>query len=251
MKINCLYLFLLVTLGGCGGSEGNSNIVPDIPLVPIEPGKPVVPDIPLVPIEPGKPVVPDIPLVPIEPGKPVVPDIPLVPIEPGQPVVPGIPGGPNEPVPPPTGLTITAIDGYLQNALFCIDNDDDGRCSEHDVLHKLTDSKGQVNLTAAELAVTGEGNFIIETLARTATNNSYTVDKDFPYAAMNKTMSLRAPTGWAVISPISDLVVAKMRTGLSQQQAQVIINQQLRDVGILDKNSHFRLDQDYIQYAND
>ncbi|MFD2179780.1 hypothetical protein [Veronia pacifica] len=133
------------------------------------------------------------------------------------------------------GAIITALDGYLYNALLCADDNDDGKCTENEVIKDrngellLTDKAGRID---AEVSLEDENRLATHPRLVTTFQSVYddtdvfTEDMDLPGQAM-KAVTLRAPSGAEIISPITDLVSAQMETGLTQKEAEKVVIESL------------------------
>ncbi|MDD1781968.1 hypothetical protein LRP49_12385 [Enterovibrio sp. ZSDZ35] len=156
------------------------------------------------------------------------------------------------------GVIITAMDGYLKNALLCADDNSNGICEAGEVIkdtdgHALrTDEKGHID---AKISLDDEKR--LETSARLiATIQSLdpdseviTEDMDLPGQAM-KAVTLRAPAGSEIASPITDLVVSKMQStdttvGLSKEDAEKAV---IASLGGLNTDGELTQDVLYSDY---
>ncbi|WP_407331740.1 hypothetical protein [Enterovibrio sp. 27052020O] len=167
-------------------------------------------------------------------------------------------GGGDGGIPQVGGVIITAMDGYLHKALLCADDNNNGTCEANEVIRDtnsnvlLTDENGHID---AEISQTDEKR--LETSARLITtiqsldadSEILTEDKDLPGQAM-KAVTLRAPAGSEIASPITDLVVSKMQStetteGLSKEDAEKAV---VASLGGLSDNGEISKDILYSDY---
>ncbi|MEZ9523178.1 hypothetical protein [Enterovibrio norvegicus] len=159
----------------------------------------------------------------------------------------------------PGGVIITAMDGYLKNALLCADDNGNGICEASEV---IKDSDGNVLLTDESGHIDAEINQAdekrLETSARLiatvqsldADSEIITEDMDLPGQAM-KAVTFRAPAGSEIASPITDLVVSKMQStdtaeGLSKEDAEKAVIESLGGLNTEGELSQDILYSDYI-----
>ena len=142
------------------------------------------------------------------------------------------------------GIVMTTMDGYLKNALVCSDINDNGQCdageeiktSEGQLL--LTNELGQLNLEGKitqEKQRSIENSPIVVKVLQPYENNSdfgvdsgiYTVDMDHEFQPMDKNIVFRTPAGQTIANPFTDLVVAEMNKGNTQEQAEALVAEKL------------------------
>ena len=123
-------------------------------------------------------------------------------------------------------LTLTAMDGYIKNALVCADSNENGQCETTEIVRDLngnyviTNDKGkidtQISLDTKDLLK--KHTMIIATLRSfDPESDIFSEDMDLPEQSMNPIV-LRAPAGSSMVSPITDLVVAKMQGAEEDEQ---------------------------------
>ena len=125
-------------------------------------------------------------------------------------------------------LTLTAMDGYIKNAFICADVNENNACEASEIIRDLngnyvvTNTAGKVDthISLEADALLKKHTLMIATV-RTFDSNSdiFSEDMDLPGNSMNP-ISLRAPAGSKLISPITDLVVAKMNVGVDEGEVQ-------------------------------
>lgn len=128
---------------------------------------------------------------------------------------------------PNAQFTLTAMDGYIKNALVCADVNENGKCDFEEIIrdlndkYLLTDEFGKIDtqISQANHALLKKHTLLIATV-RTfdADSDIFSEDMDLPDQSMNP-ITLRAPAGSKLISPITDLVVAKMNLGQTETRA--------------------------------
>ncbi|MGF1688758.1 acid phosphatase [Photobacterium japonica] len=133
--------------------------------------------------------------------------------------------------PAPGGVVITGFDGYFQNAVMFVDQNDNGKWDTSDTFLGLTNAKGQLELTEkpkgtlALQTITPNGTAQAKLIALNANYaGRYTVDMDHPSQAMAHEVVFRAPNNSDVISPITDLVAIEMASGKTAEEAQAAVN---------------------------
>ncbi len=156
-------------------------------------------------------------------------------------------------------IAITAMDGYIQNALLCADENKDGQCQVEEVIKGLngeplmTDATGKINadISLADQTRLNEFARLIVTIQSVFPDTTIqTVDSDNTSVAM-KDVTLRAPAGSNIINPITDLVVAKMipasdaDSGLSKEDAEKAV---LESLGGLTSDEELPTDILYSDY---
>lgn len=170
----------------------------------------------------------------------------------------GSDGGSNTPV--ETGsISITAMDGYIQDALLCADENKDGECQTVEVIKDLsgepllTDALGKINAKISlddQTRLEKYTSLIVTVQSVFPDSPIQTVDSDQASVAM-KDVTLRAPAGSAIINPITDLIVAKMApvsgsdTGMSKEAAE---KQVLISLGGLNGDEELSTDILYSDY---
>ena len=116
-------------------------------------------------------------------------------------------------------LTLTAMDGYIKNALVCADSNENGQCETTEIVrdlngnYVLTNDKGKIDtqISLDTDALLKKHTMIIATLRSfDPESDIFSEDMDLPNQSMNPIV-LRAPAGSSMISPITDLVVSKMQ----------------------------------------
>ncbi len=126
---------------------------------------------------------------------------------------------PTPPVVPNSNYTITAIDGYLQNATAWLDLTDGVYNSTHP--SALTDVNGKAVLSIpSSISAT---NFPVFVEAKKAV----TFDKGLNKRVVND-FTLAAPAGETVVTPYSTIVYLKMKSGHSKTTALNELSTQLK-----------------------
>ncbi|MEZ9351686.1 hypothetical protein AB4182_09015 [Vibrio splendidus] len=164
------------------------------------------------------------------------------------------------------GIVITSMDGYLKNALVCSDQNLDGECNPgeeittHDGALLLTNEHGQLNL---EGKITQEQQRNIESypvvvkVLQPYEDNThfhvesgiYTVDMDHQFQPMDKNIVFRTPVGQTVANPFTDLVVAEMNKGKTQQEAEADVATTL--ISLNGSTESIDLYADYVEIKQD
>ena len=126
-------------------------------------------------------------------------------------------------------LTLTAMDGYIKNAFICADVNENNACEASEIIRDLngnyvvTNTAGKVDthISLEADALLKKHTLMIATV-RTFDSDSdiFSEDMDLPEHSMNP-ITLRAPAGSKMISPITDLVVAKMNIGENLEGAEI------------------------------
>lgn len=172
------------------------------------------------------------------------------------------------------GIVITTMDGYLKNALVCSDINDNGQCdageeiktSEGQLL--LTNELGQLNLEGKitqEKQRSIENSPIVVKVLQPYEDNSnfgvdsgiYTVDMDHEFQPMDKNIVFRTPAGQTVANPFTDLVVAEMNKGNTQEEAEALVSEKLGglngtgDLVTTNNESTIDLYADYVALKHD
>ncbi|GMM91185.1 hypothetical protein [Vibrio fortis] len=172
------------------------------------------------------------------------------------------------------GIVITTMDGYLKNALVCSDINDNGKCdageeiktSEGQLL--LTNELGQLNLEGKitqEKQRSIESSPIVVKVLQPYENNSdfgvdsgiYTVDMDHEFQPMDKNIVFRTPAGQTIANPFTDLVIAEMNKGNTQEQAEALVAEKLgglngtSDLVTTNNESTIDLYADYVALKHD
>ena len=128
-----------------------------------------------------------------------------------------------------TPLTVTAIDGYLKNAVVCLDVNDNQVCDDSDPQNKQGTKEGVYGLFIPSDAKVAEHKVIVNVI------KGKTIDMDTPKITAQKSYSMTAPKGEAVVTPITTLVNFKMEElNLSKENA---AKEVLSDLGISDQMS--------------
>ncbi|MCG9629833.1 hypothetical protein [Vibrio sp. Isolate30] len=172
------------------------------------------------------------------------------------------------------GVVITTMDGYLKNALVCSDVDSNGVCDSgeeiktHDGQLLLTDANGQLNLegkiTQDQQRSIASYPIVVKVLQPYEDNSNfgvdsgiYTVDMDHEFQPMDKNIVFRTPAGQTVANPFTDLVVAEMNKGNTQEEAEVLVAEKLSGLngtdGLVTTNSESTIDlyADYVALKHD
>ncbi|MGV2986387.1 hypothetical protein ACE1OE_01995 [Vibrio sp. E150_011] len=116
-------------------------------------------------------------------------------------------------------FTVTAIDGYLQNAIVSVDTNNNGICDL--VLINQTDLNGQLNI---------DSKYQENQICVSAVMNQ-TIDSSRGPVA--KAFDLKAPQGSTVITPLTDLVVQKVQAGTPLDEAKLQVVASLTDAGLV------------------
>ncbi len=139
------------------------------------------------------------------------------------------------------GTTITGQDGYYVNALVFDDIDKDGVLDiGEDTIYGLTNESGQITLPsgtniqgylALQVLVAGGDvqNSLINSDSETYTDDTYTIDSDYPDTGLDEEIVLRTSasidsnTVTAVVNPITDAVAILVANGATQEAAEETI----------------------------
>ncbi|OEE68696.1 hypothetical protein A1OO_06545 [Enterovibrio norvegicus FF-33] len=168
-------------------------------------------------------------------------------------------GGDGGGVTQPGGVIITAMDGYIHKALLCADDNSNGVCEPSEVIKDidgkvlLTDESGHINAEisqADEKRLKTSARLIATVQSLDAHSEVITEDMDLQGQAM-KAVTLRAPAGSEIASPITDLVVSKMQStdtaeGLSKEDAEKAVIESLGGLNTEGELSQDILYSDYI-----
>ncbi|MBE1276106.1 hypothetical protein [Enterovibrio baiacu] len=160
----------------------------------------------------------------------------------------------------PGGVIITAMDGYLKNALLCADDNGNGICEASEIIKDtdgkvlLTDEDGHIDAKisqADEKRLETSARLIATVQSLDADSEVITEDMDLPGQAM-KAVTLRAPAGSEIASPITDLVVSKMQStetteGLSKEDAEKAVAKSLGGLNVDGEVSTEILYSNYIE----
>lgn len=172
------------------------------------------------------------------------------------------------------GVVITTMDGYLKNALVCSDFDSNGVCDSgeeiktHDGQLLLTDANGQLNLegkiTQDQQRSIASYPIVVKVLQPYEDNSNfgvdsgiYTVDMDHEFQPMDKNIVFRTPAGQTVANPFTDLVVAEMNKGNTQEEAEILVAEKLSGLngtdGLVTTSSESTIDlyADYVALKHD
>ncbi|OED94280.1 putative Ig domain-containing protein [Vibrio breoganii] len=118
----------------------------------------------------------------------------------------------NTPAPADT-FTVTAIDGYLQNAEIYADRNDNGIAEQSELIGR-TDDKGTLEVPSTDQIYS----LIVKTIAGETIDSSRGMVVD--------TFELAAPAGFDVISPMTDLVSSKIEANpdlsIEEAKAEVV-----------------------------
>ena len=123
-------------------------------------------------------------------------------------------------------LTLTAMDGYIKNALVCADSNENGQCETTEIVRDLngnyviTNDQGKIDtqISLDNKDLLKKHTMIIATLRSfDPESDIFSEDMDLPEQSMNPIV-LRAPAGSSMVSPITDLVVAKMQGAEEDEQ---------------------------------
>ncbi|ANS83923.1 acid phosphatase [Vibrio scophthalmi] len=143
-----------------------------------------------------------------------------------------------------SGVTITGFDGYFENAVVFIDDNNNGAWDISEKALGLTDKKGQLNVGTTKpdgilalQVLNGDGTFNSHLAANELTTNLFTVDSDFPGQPVEHNLVFRSPNSSDVISPITDLVAIEMANNgaLSEDEAITEVSKALNG-GVEDDN---------------
>jgi len=121
-----------------------------------------------------------------------------------------------------------AVDGYLQNALVCIDVNDNGRCDSTDP-QATTDAEGGYSIDVPATIASIQPNLLVYVLANSTT------DSDHLNQPIEKGYAMSAPWDSQNITPFTSMVVETMKTGLSKAAAEEQVKQQLK-IDFIDKD---------------
>lgn len=121
-----------------------------------------------------------------------------------------------------------AVDGYLQNALVCVDVSDNGRCDSKDP-QATTDAEGGYSIDVPTKIADIQPNLLVYVLANSTT------DSDYLNQPIEKGYAMSAPWGSQNITPFTSMVVETMKTGTSKTAAEEQVKQQLK-VDFIDKD---------------
>ena len=172
------------------------------------------------------------------------------------------------------GIVITTMDGYLKNALVCSDIDKNGLCDAGEEIKTnegqllLTNELGQLNLggkITQEQQRSIESYPIVVKVLQPYEDNSnfgvdsgiYTVDMDHEFQPMDKNIVFRTPAGQTVANPFTDLVVAEMNKGNTQEEAEALVAKKLgglngtSDLVTTNNESTIDLYADYVALKHD
>jgi hypothetical protein len=129
-------------------------------------------------------------------------------------------------------VTITAIDGYLSNAVVFIDQNNDGNWNKSEPVIAQTNSDGKAQVAREKIKEKGpigiqiiaEGSPKLSWLEELGLDPQATIDQDLKGQKLNKEVALMAPSSTlknknVVISPLSDLVASRVRQGESEDVA--------------------------------
>ena len=121
-----------------------------------------------------------------------------------------------------------AIDGYLQDALVCIDMNDNGRCDSTDP-QATTDSAGSYSIDVPAAVADIRPNLLAYVLANSTT------DSDYLNQPIEKGYAISAPWGSKHITPLTSMVVEIMKTKESKAAAEDWVKQRL-EIDFIDKD---------------
>jgi len=128
-------------------------------------------------------------------------------------------------------ITITgkAIDGYLIDALVCVDANENERCDSTDPSSK-TDSKGDYSISVPKAIKDKQYNLLAFAIA------NKTTDSDWPNQPIEKGYSLSAPWDSNTITPFTTMVVGVMENGsYSKALAEERVKEHLK-IDFIDKD---------------
>lgn len=128
-------------------------------------------------------------------------------------------------------ITITgkAIDGYLIDALVCVDANENERCDSTDPSSK-TDSKGDYSISVPKAIKDKRYNLLAFAIA------NKTTDSDWPNQPIEKGYSLSAPWDSKTITPFTTMVVGVMKDGsFSKALAELRVKEHLK-IDFIDKD---------------
>ncbi|OOE56840.1 hypothetical protein BZG13_13660 [Salinivibrio sp. ML323] len=116
-----------------------------------------------------------------------------------------------------SGYTVTGFDGYLQNAVVYIEDDNKSGFSDPDEFIGLTDESGTLTLDntpseklSLQTLVLGEPAQQVLAGMDRKYETVYTTDSDRPSMPLDNEYTLHTTEGAAVISPLTDLIVLTM-----------------------------------------
>ncbi|MCL9777484.1 hypothetical protein [Vibrio methylphosphonaticus] len=137
-------------------------------------------------------------------------------------------------VPNSGSFTVTAIDGYLQNAILSVDTNNDGICDL--ILAEQTDANGQLNI---------DNKYQANQICVNAIKNQ-TIDSS--RGPVTKAFELKAPQGSTVVTPLTNLVVQKVQAGTQLDEAKLQVVSSLTDAGLV--VSAEEVFGDYVKQSN-
>ncbi|WP_133245620.1 hypothetical protein [Pelagibaculum spongiae] len=109
--------------------------------------------------------------------------------------------------------TLTAIDGYLQNAKICVDTNADNACADDEFLEGSTDSIGRLTVSNVDFP---QGNLIV------VAEQGVAIDSDNGDKVLSRTLMMQAEQGSSVISPMTDLILRIAQQGNISTQAALL-----------------------------
>ncbi|CZF78085.1 hypothetical protein GCE9029_00610 [Grimontia celer] len=121
--------------------------------------------------------------------------------------------------PTTTSLSGKAADGYLQDALVCLDINLNKAC-DSDEPSATTDENGAFSLEATKTQI-DSAPLLVEVIA------GQTIDSDNPGVALNKGYTLTAPAASDFISPITTLIQNEIEKGATLEESVVLVKAQL------------------------
>ncbi|MEJ2763459.1 hypothetical protein VV869_05695 [Photobacterium sp. MCCC 1A19761] len=131
-------------------------------------------------------------------------------------------------------FTLTAFDGYLENAVVFIDKDDSTTFNTGDEFLGLTNAKGQLSLESVpqkalslQTLVLGQSAQLYLASLDSKYTNRYTVDADRPAQPLTGEYVIQTVAGADVVSPITDLVALEIKNGADQATAITRVQQAL------------------------